>query len=147
MRRSVRCRLLLVALIVTASACGDSSTTSLTSVTAPTSGGITDTFTGTLTVNGIATFPFPSSASGPMFATLILLAPVTSGNTTLPVGLRIGVQVGTSCLYGTANDKAVQGTGVQLFANDMGTWCVQIYDAMGTLTANSETYQIDVTHP
>jgi hypothetical protein len=149
MRRTLRPLLVvaaLVALVVTAVACSDSNATSTTSaVTSPSSTTITESFTGTLTLNGAASFPFSSTTSGSMTATLTTFSP----DTTLPVGLWFGVWDGSRCFNGGANDKAVQGSVLPAFAPSAGTWCVRIYDSMGNVPASpgGDTYQLDVTHP
>jgi hypothetical protein len=139
-------QLLLIALVATATACSDSGATSTTaSVISPSGSTITESFTGTLTLNGAASFPFNSTTSGSMTATLTTFSP----DTTLQVGLWFGVWDGARCFNGGANDKAVQGTSVPAFAPAAGTWCVRIYDSMGNVPASpgGDAYQVDVTHP
>jgi len=142
MRRILLAQLLLLALAVTAAACSDDNATSVTTPVAPTGSSITETFAGTLNTNGAASFPFASTTSGSISASLTTFTP----DTTLQIGLWIGVWDGARCSSGVANDKAIQGTTVTGFATTSGNWCVRIYDATGTVT-QVENYQIDVTHP
>ena len=134
---------LLVALLGAASACSDDGTTTTTSAstTSPT-GNITETFTGTLTLNGAATFPFTSLSSGAIAATLTAFTP----DTTLKVGIWLGVFANGLCSFGVANDDAVQGSTINAFAVQAGNYCVRVYDSKGNIP-QTETYQIDVTHP
>lgn len=133
-------------LLATAVACSDNGATSTTStVTSPSGGTVTETFTGTLTLNGAASFPFNSTTSGSITATLTSFTP----DTTLQVGLWLGVWDGARCASGVVNDKIVQGANVPAFAPSAGSWCVRIYDSMGNVPASpgGDAYQIDVTHP
>jgi len=145
---------LLVALVVTATACSDDGAISTTSNTLPSGGAVIVTLPsapGTLTVNGAASFSFVTLTAGSITAKLTTLAPNT------PVGLWIGVWVGSQCAFGTGrvdalqydptipdNDPAQKGF-VSAYATSGGNFCTRIYDPDGT--GGVHTYQIEVSHP
>src|SRR5882762_4004023 len=103
MRRAPFGQLLLIAFIVTATACGSADTPITPMVTAPTST-VFETFTGRLAPNGATSFPFSSSAGGSISVTLTSFTP----DTTQQVGLWLGVwdSARARCTFGVANDKA-----------------------------------------
>ena len=105
---------------------------------------LSNEFTGTLTQNGAATYPFNVLASGIVTGTIVSLAP----DITQLVGFGIGVWDGFSCQAspGIWNDKASQNTTVTGQVNSAGSLCVRIYDSQGTLP-QPVAYDIMVTHP
>ena len=135
MHRPAKCVLLFVGLITT----GCSSNLDLAPTDTTTRNTTNETFAGTLTLNGAATYPFASGAST-VSATLSALAP----DSTVVVGLSLGTWNGTACQVVLANDKATQGTVVVGNASTSGNLCVRIYD-VGSLV-QSQSYQIDVVH-
>src|SRR5258705_12549460 len=84
-RRSTmsRLRFLAVVLALGAAACGNDTPTTPTTTTPVT---VTDTFAGTLTPSGAASYAFTTAASGNVIATLSSLAP----DSALVVGLALG---------------------------------------------------------
>jgi hypothetical protein len=105
---------------------------------------VTDVFTGTVTINGAASHPFFTSATGSVIATL------TSLGETPPsaVGFSLGTFSGTTCSVtsGLFNDKAVVNSVIQgTVATLGGSLCVRIHD-VGSLT-ESVSYEIKVQHP
>src|SRR5262245_59705262 len=102
-RRSTmsRLRILAVAVALGAVACGSSPTTAPTPTTPVT---VTDTFAGTLTANGAASYTFTTATSGTVTATLATLAP----NSTLVVGLALGTWSGNACQIVLSKDSASQ---------------------------------------
>lgn len=135
MHRFAACVLLTAGLA--AAACSNDIATTPTSTTVPDKSA--ETFTGTLTRNGAATFPF---ASGPstVQATLTTLSPDSAAL----VGLSLGTWNGSGCQIAIANDNATQGTVVIGSASAIGNLCVRIYD-VGKI-AQPASYQIDVVH-
>jgi len=91
MRRSfVRCFVTLALLAAPLGACDDNTATPLTPTPpAPT----TETFAGTLSVNGAVTFPFVTASAGSVTATLKTLEP----DATVIIGLALGTWNGTAC--------------------------------------------------
>jgi hypothetical protein len=137
---SIARMLLLVALATIVSGCDDETTP--TTPTPPTM--VTDTYEGTLTVNGAQTHPFTTQAAGDLTATLTTLA-VDSGVT---VGLSFGIFTPTTntCQIIVDNGAAAQATRLTGQVGSAGNYCVRIYDASGRLT-NAATYTITLEHP
>ena len=102
---------------------------------------ITDTFSGTLTRNGAATYPFAVPLAGTVTAKLTSVTP----DNTVFVGFALGTWNGVSCQLVLTNDKALEGATVIGAASGPGNLCVRVYD-VGALVA-SASYQVDVTHP
>ena len=128
----------LIALLLVVSGCGSNSDNVIVAPTPPT---LTDTFTGTLTPNGGTTFAFNVTGSGDMRAQLTTLGP----DSTKPVGLALGTWNGSICQLILAHDNAIQGSVVDGRASTVGSFCVRIYDAAGTVV-DPQTYVIDVFH-
>jgi hypothetical protein len=104
---------------------------------------VTETFTGTLTVNGAQTHNVFTSATGMVTAT------VTSLGETAPE--KVGFSMGTLSTIGTCtvvlhNDSAVVNSSLNgTVANLNGSLCVRVFD-VGSLTAPVD-YTITVNHP
>jgi len=126
--------LLLAALV--ASAC---STDETTSIVAPTPVQQTDTFGGTIGVNGATTFQFASNR-GAVTATLSSVAPDST--------VVIGVSLGTwNCVTGSnalPHDQAVQGSIIYGTVNATGSLCVRVYDVGKIL--EPVTFEVVVVH-
>ena len=102
---------------------------------------VTETFTGTLNINGAATHSFNTLATGTVTATLTSLGE----NPPAAVGLSMGTMSGSTCSLVLTNDRAVvtsivTGTVTTL----VGSLCVRIYD-VGSLT-QAVPYEIRVEH-
>jgi hypothetical protein len=128
--------LVLVAALIGAPAC-ESETPVTPTVPDPT----TDTFTGRLTKNGAATFPFTVKAGGNISASLATLGP----DSTTVVGLSLGTWNGTACAIVIANDAAVQGTIVLGQTTGSGSLCVRIFDVGNVV--DPLDFTINVIHP
>jgi hypothetical protein len=137
--RSIARTLLLMALATMVSGCDDSTTP--TTPTPPVM--VTETFNGTLTINGAQTHSFTTQAAGNVTATLTTLG-VESGIT---VGLSIGIFTPSTniCQIVVDNGLAAQATRVTGQVSSSGSYCVRIYDA-GKLTA-AGAYTITLEHP
>jgi hypothetical protein len=118
--------------------CGNSEDDSTVAPPPPT---ITETFTGTLTLNGAASYPFTVTGSGGIEAQLTTLTP----DSTKPVGLSLGTWNGSICQSTLFHDNAVQGSVVDGSTTTTGSFCVRIYDAAGTVV-DPQTYTISVFH-
>jgi len=125
---------LLAALTLAAVACGG--------VTDP-SKNKTDTFTGTLGVNGQQSYVFNASNSGEYAVTLNSLTPAPSSS--IFVGLAIGQNTTGGCVPLQTN--AFSTIGFQALSGPItpGSWCVVIFD-VGTLTQN-ENFSVAISHP
>jgi hypothetical protein len=105
---------------------------------------VTDVFTGTINVNGAASHPFFTSATGTVTATLSSLGETPPA----AVGFSLGTFSGTTCSVTTGlfNDKAVVNTVILGTISTLGgSLCVRIND-VGSLT-EPVTYEIKVQHP
>ena len=102
---------------------------------------VTDTFTGTINVNGAATHTFAVTVSGLVTATLTAVTP----DATKQVGFGLGTWNGSNCQMVLTRDDAIQGNAVTGLASGSGTLCARIYD-VGKLT-ESAGYTITVVHP
>lgn len=134
---------LILAGALGASACSGSGTTTTDTTTAPSLGILTDTFTGTLNVNGAQSFPFAVTAAGTVSATLAAVAP----DATLVVGLSLGTWNGANCAVVLSNDVAVQGNTITGTASNAGNLCVRIYDVGHVTAAAPVGYTVSVSHP
>jgi hypothetical protein len=103
---------------------------------------ITETFTGTLTLNGADTHPFSATRSGSVSASIASLAP----DATVTVGLSLGTWNGAACSTVISNDSATVGTTVTGAADREGRLCVRVYDADGTLPQPTD-FELTVVHP
>ena len=110
---------LLVAAFVASACSNDQTTTPI----APSLTPITDTFAGTLGINGGNTFQFVSNR-GAVTATLSSVTP----DSTVVVGLSLGTWNGATCAAVLPNDQAVQGSIIYGTVNATGTLCVRVYD-------------------
>lgn len=102
---------------------------------------ITETFVGTVAVNGAATFSFGVTASGSVTAAYKNISP-TAGST---MGLALGIwSTSGTCNVVIANDNAILNSGVVGNASAAGTLCVRAYD-VGRLSA-TQTVELTITH-
>jgi hypothetical protein len=122
-----------------AAACGSNEPLTPTSPSAPATS-VTETFEGTLTVNGAVTHPFSVSTVGLVSASLTSLSP----DNTAIVGLSLGTWNGSACQIILANDSARQGSSVTGNATSIGSFCARVYD-VGRLAGPTD-YAITVTH-
>jgi hypothetical protein len=103
---------------------------------------VTETFTGTLTLNGADTHPFSASRSGTVTARIARLEP----DATVTIGVSLGTWNGTQCQTVISNDSATLGTTVVGAADREGRLCVRAYDAAGTLPQATD-YELTVVRP
>ena len=102
----------------------------------------TETFTGTLTVNGGQTHQFFTSATGAVTATLTSLGEAPPEQ----VGFSMGTMAGSTCTIVLANDQAVVTSVLTgTVATLQGALCVRMYD-VGRLTGPID-YTFTVSHP
>jgi hypothetical protein len=128
----------LLAATVAASACSDDPDPG-NNPSAPTPTAITETFEGTVTVNGANTHPFIVLTAGTVVARVTALEPAEA-----VIGLSIGTWNGATCSVVLANDNATTNASVTGSATTTGNYCARVYD-VGKLTA-AVPYQITVTH-
>ena len=133
-------RLLFLSVLVSTcalmSACGDDSTPT-TPVTPAVQ--ISETYAGTIGINGAATHTFITMDAGQAGATLTALSPDSAAI----VSFAMGVWNGQYCAITLAKDDAT--TGQNLVGNaSQGSFCVRVAD-IGRLTAPTD-YVITVSH-
>lgn len=115
--------------------------------TTPTPVPVTETFTGTLNINGAATHNVFTSATGIVTASITVLG----DGDAVPAPAKVGFSIGTLGALGTCtvvihNDNAVVTTQLSGTVSTLaGSLCVRIYD-VGSLT-RSVPYTITVSHP
>lgn len=132
-------RSLVVSLAATAAAC---SGTINQIPTTPTPVPVTETFTGTLTVNGAQTHNVFTGATGTVTATITSLG----DNPPEKVGISMGTLAGATCSVVMHNDNAVVTSYLSGTVSTLaGSLCVRIFD-VGKLTAPVD-YTITVNHP
>jgi hypothetical protein len=102
---------------------------------------VTETFSGSLTINGGVTFTFTTTGAGLVTLTLRSVGP----DSTTQMGLGLGSWNGTSCNVQIPDDKATAGSSVVGQANAPGVLCARVYD-VGQLKATA-TFEITVVHP
>jgi hypothetical protein len=122
-----------------ATGCGTTTTTATTTPTAPATS-VTESFTGTLSVNGATTFNFAATSAGSVTATVQSISPAT----TAVLGLGLGTWNGTACQIVIANDAATAGVSVNGATTAAGNLCVRVYD-VGKLTA-TQAIAVNITH-
>ena len=136
-----RTRLAMIAVAVSVGLAACDNTVDDTGITPPTqpTTTVTDTFTGSINVNGAATHTFAVSFGGAVAATLTTIAPEGT-----VAGLSLGTWNGAVCAIALAKDDAIQGNTVTATASSPGTLCVRIQDT-GKITA-ATVYTISVVH-
>lgn len=134
-----RLRFLAAALALSAVACGSDTPTTPTTPTTPAT--VTDTFAGTLTPNGAASYTFTTAVSGQVTATIATLSP----DSTLIVGLALGTWNGNACQIVLSKDAATQLSFLIGQASQASTFCVRIYDVGNVI--DPATYELQVNHP
>ena len=137
-RLAVVSAIALMALGTTACDSGDDTTPTTPTIPTP---NVTETFAGSININGAAMFTFPTTAAGTVNATLRALTPVS----TIQVSLAMGTWNGVSCLVGQVTDRVSQGGSITGSVSGAGTLCVRISD-IGQLTEQTG-FEIVVVHP
>jgi hypothetical protein len=109
----------------------------------PTPDPVSESFSGTLTVNGAVIFPFSVAQPGAVTATVTALGPDPAAI----IGISVGMWTGTTCQVVLDNANASinsQITGTVNLSTG-GSLCARIYDAAGKLTG-PVTFTIAVAH-
>ena len=103
---------------------------------------VTETFSGTININGAATHNVFTSATGTVTATLTSLG----DNAPAKIGFSMGTLAGATCSIILRNDNAVATSVLQGTVSTLGgSLCVTVYDT-GALT-ESVSYTMVVSHP
>jgi hypothetical protein len=129
---------LAVLFAVATSGCGDDPVEIPTTPTPPT---ISETFSGTLTINAAATHQFSSTTAGTVTVTLQAIGP----NPETVMGLSLGTWNGNACAIVLANDRATIGVSIVGTVSTVGQLCARVYD-IGEFVEPTD-YEIVVVHP
>ena len=124
-------------LAAVAAGCGDDETSTVTP-TPPVA--VTESFAGTVTVNGAFSHTFIVERAGQVTAQVTALAP----DDTVTIGLALGTWNGTACQLIITNDAAKLSTVMLGTATGPGVLCVRVSDA-GLLSA-ATNYEVRVDH-
>lgn len=138
MRRPIRGTFSWFFAVLLTAACSNNNTLSPTPATPPPT--VTDSFSGSVTINGAVTHAFGVQTGGRVTATLKSLSPESA-----VIGLSLGTWNGAACQIVLANDSAKLGTIVIGNVTSLGNLCVRLYD-VGTLTT-ATSYEVEVVHP
>jgi hypothetical protein len=130
-------RAALLTLALAGSACDNGETP-----TVPTPVIVTETFTGTVQLNGSVSHGFNVSTGGPTVAEITALDP--SGAF---IGFEMGTWSGVVCTAVLSNDAGTVASVLRANTQSAASLCVRMHDPNGTLTANPVTYTVKVTHP
>jgi hypothetical protein len=115
---------------------------------------VTETYSGTLTINGAVTHDITVLTAGNVISTLTLLDPptvlVNGEERQVEVGLSMGTWNGVACSVGAptlSNDRAKVGVSLTGTATATGAYCVRVYDSGGENSIKQATaYELTVTH-
>lgn len=135
----VRSLLLLPALslAIVAAGCGSDTPTAPTDTPAVQ---VTETFFGTVTVNGAATSTFDEAKAGSITVQLTALTP----DDTVKVGMELGTWDGVGCAVGVSTTSAALNSSLIGTATGPGTLCVRVHD-VGGLTQPTD-FEVRVDH-
>jgi len=110
--------------------------------TTPTPGTpVTDTFTGTLTLNGSQTHPFATTAAGDVTATITAITPSDKS-----IGFQLGTWDTVTCRAVVSNDLATINSVLSGQTQTGASLCLKVHDPNGALTDVSVAYTITVAH-
>lgn len=138
-RRSRWVGLLWLVVALVSIQCGNDSNTSAPTP-APRTSPVTETFQGTLPIQGSVWRLITAIQAGPLTATLS-----STNQPSAEVGLALGLRSGNTCLV-TRDVVAVAGTTPQLsLPVDSGDFCVKIWDA-GALTSPL-SFTVTISYP
>jgi hypothetical protein len=137
MRRSFAAFLGVLAASLFAAACDNGP-----EPTTPTPGpAITETFNGTINLNGSQTHPFNATGAGSVEATITAIDPTGS-----IIGFQLGTWDTVTCRAVTSNDLATISSVLGGNTQSAASLCVKMHDPNGALTANPVNYTVTVTH-
>jgi hypothetical protein len=131
-----RAALLCLALIGTACDNGPGTPTIPTPVL------VTETFTGTVTLNGAITHNFIASGSGTTTAEITALDPAGAF-----LGFQMGTWSGAACTAVLSNDAGTLASLLAAGTQSSASLCVKLHDPNGILVDNPVTYTVTVKHP
>jgi len=140
MRRLIGSAALVAALSVGAAGCDPETVNEGSPIPTPTVP-VTESFSGSIGVNGAQTFAFQALSSGFVQATIKTFGPETA----MKVGFSIGTYNGITCAQILTNDEARQGITITGSVATAAALCVRLYDVGQLSQVNS--FEITVIHP
>ena len=111
-------------------------------VTIPTPTLVTETFTGTVTLNGAVSHGFTAQSAGTTVAEITAIDPAGSF-----VGFQMGTWSGVVCTAVLSNDAGTLSSILSAQTQSAASLCVRLHDPNGTLTDKTVTYTVKVVHP
>jgi hypothetical protein len=138
MRRSPVAFVGLVAIVLMAGACDNGPSTAPRPPTTP---AVTETFTGTINLNGAVTHSFNATAAGEVKATITAVDPTGS-----VLGFQLGTFDSVTCSAILSNPLAALNSVLSATTQSSANLCVRLHDPNGTLTAGSVNYTVTVEH-
>ena len=138
MRRSLAVCACLLSVALTSWACDNGPSTG----PSPNPGDpVTETFSGTLTLNGAVTYPFNVSRAGSVTATVTAVDP--SGSV---IGMQMGTWDTVTCTAVVSNNLASTASVLTANTSSSASLCLHVHDPNGVLTANPVNYTVTVVH-
>jgi hypothetical protein len=113
-----------------------------TTPTPPTRDAVTETFTGTVTLNGSVTHSFNANAAGEVRATITSVVPADGS----VLGFQLGTWNTVTCTAVVSNDLASTGSVLSGITQTSASLCVRLHDSNGVLTDRSVQYTVTVSH-
>jgi hypothetical protein len=113
-----------------------------TAPTPPTTNPITETFNGTVTLNGAVTHSFTATAAGEVRATITSVVPADGS----VLGFQLGTWNTVTCTAVVSNDLASTGSVLSGTTQSSASLCVRLHDSNGVLTDRSVQYTVTVSH-
>jgi len=106
---------------------------------------LTETFSGTLKVNGSGFYAIGIVQAGPVDLTLAAVQTPGGAALTTPVGIGVGIPSGTTCPTTTSQVTAPALSAQLTVTLNPGTYCVAVFDA-GNLTS-TVNFAVRIKHP
>ena len=131
-------RAAVLALALVGSACDNGPGTP----TIPTPVLVTETFTGTVTLNGAINHAFSVSGPGPTTAEITAIDPAGSF-----LGFQMGTWSGAVCTAVFSNEAGTLASVLNGTTQSAASLCVQMHDPNGILVDKTVTYTVTVKHP
>jgi hypothetical protein len=103
---------------------------------------VTETFTGTITLNGAQSHGFDVARAGTVTATITAIDP--SGSF---LGFQLGTWSGVVCTAVLSNEAGTLSSVLSASTQSAASLCVKMHDPNGILTDKTVAYTVSVTHP
>ena len=132
---------LLVAAVLTlgVAACDDETPTQ----PIPTPNPVTETFTGSITQNGVSIQSFATASLGTVTAVLKEVSP----DAALVLGFSLGNWNGTACQVVLDNPAATTGALLAGNSSGVGSLCLRMYDVGNITSTTPAAYVVEIVHP